>query len=145
MRHLCERCTPPRMCLRCGSRYKKSHECKRAKHEVLYAETGQKPLTPLHRIGPKDRERFCTIECNFDEEHLHIGDITNPRAIHAHCDRRKSATKLLKYIPLSLWGVIERGDRLRAGYHGRWCRRCYALALRLLGGQTEFQMSRYEL
>jgi len=141
---LCERCSPPKCCPKCGQRFKKAHQCKRADRDVLYAETHLRPLSPLKSIGPKDVHRFCSIECNFDSNHLHVGDITNKRAIVAHCNRRMMATRVVKYVPLSVWGVLEAGDKLGRTYHGRWCRRCYALVLRLLGDQTDFRVSIHE-
>jgi hypothetical protein len=142
----CEQCTPPKICPRCGMRYKLEHNsCKRNGREVLYAETGQRPLKPLKQIGPKDRHRFASVVCCDDGDHIHIADITNTRMIHARCDRRKVATMVLKCIPLSCWGIMdEKNVRPTPSYHGPWCRRCYALVLRLLGDKEEFQVSVYE-
>lgn len=133
-RSLCVLCTPFTACPRCGRQYKKTHICQkpqRRERRVLHA---------VSRIQLPPNRKFATVECDFDEQHLHVADITNLHKLTARCDRRRVVTKVLTYVPWVVWGVLEAGDTETPTYAGRWCKRCYVVARKLMEGQTEMQV-----
>lgn len=143
----CDRCTPTQICPRCGRQYKKAHTwCppeKKNKPDALTVINGERPK--LRRWGPRDRDRFCTVLCLHKVTEFHLADIKTTGTVHAHCDRLLIATMPLPAIQIAFWGLLGMDATETDAFAGPWCRRCLALAVRLLGRETKFRVAREAL
>jgi hypothetical protein len=139
----CDRCCRTKVCNRCGQQYRRSHKCK-AKETLLFVSGGDSTRPP--RLGPSHRHRFCTVECSHDATILHLADIRVNGPIIAHCSKRRNpplfATHLIRAIPIGVWGILDVDHKQTSRSAGPWCRRCLALATRLLGDKTRLRLAR---
>jgi hypothetical protein len=135
----CVRCLPSKICKNCGRPYKKHHKCP-LRPTVLVVKNGSKRRP--RKLTPRERHRFCTVECNSDDTHLHLADITVSGPIRARCNRNLVATKLLRYLPIAVWGLLDADDIETPKFAGRWCRRCLVAAMGLIGSNSVLRFAR---
>lgn len=138
----CLVCSPTQICNLCGRQYKKWHTWCPAKNKpdglvVLDGES-----RTLRRHGPKDRDRFRTVICLHDWEHFHLADVRTTGLIVAYCDRTLVVSHLLPAMEIVFWGLLGMSTAQTPEYAGPWCRRCLALANRLIGKESKFRVVR---
>jgi uncharacterized C2H2 Zn-finger protein len=138
----CPRCTRTKICNKCGRQYKKSHVWCPAENKpsgLVVLDGEKRKLGPLR---PKDRDRFSTVICLHDWNHFHLADTSTTGLIVARCDRRLVASHTLPAIAIDFWGMLAMDATESPSYAGPWCRRCLALANRLIGREAKFRVAR---
>lgn len=138
----CAHCCPTKICNRCGRQYKKSHRWCPAenKSDGFAVLDGDKRSLKPH--SPRDKDRFSTVICLHDWTHFHLADVKTTGFIVAYCDRSLVASHPLPAIAIDFWGMLAMDATESPSYAGPWCRRCLALANRLIGKESKFRVVR---